>query len=90
VDALARSGRRCRHGNYLEELGETPRGISLAAPGAWERAEPPNWKGREDPDEIIAMLEFIVETGWSLAWAPRVSLLRDMDKDFARTASAAD
>lgn len=41
----------------------------------WERSLPPNWDGRDDPDEVEKLVEFMEETGWCLVWTPRWSVI---------------
>jgi hypothetical protein len=41
----------------------------------WERSLPPNWDGRDDPDEVETLVEFMEETGWCLVWTPRWSVI---------------
>jgi hypothetical protein len=42
---------------------------------AWEQSLPPNWDGRDDPDEVEKLVEFMEETGWCLVWTPRWSVI---------------
>jgi len=52
----------------------------------WETALPPNWREFEKADRVTEILNFMEETGWSLAWVPRPSVIDDL---LAATDSAA-
>jgi hypothetical protein len=44
----------------------------------WEAALPPNWREFEKVDRVTEILDFMEETGWSLAWVPRPSVVEDL------------
>jgi hypothetical protein len=44
----------------------------------WEQALPPNWRELEEIDGVSPILEFMEETGWSLAWVPRSVVITEL------------
>ena len=44
---------------------------------AWVGAMPPNWRDLE-PNDVDRVLTVMDETGWCLAWCPRVHIIREL------------